>query len=112
MKWKGWRGWDAQERLALCRKDSYTSEGGRKTVGDEEVEEDLASWLQDKVISIYSFPLRTKPTDLASEIIFRSPSLSISRLLSHQPLKLSPSAPLALLLLPPLCVSFSPAMLC
>lgn len=56
MKWKGWRGWDPQERLALCRKDSYTSESGRKTVGDEEVGEDLASWLQNKVISINSFP--------------------------------------------------------
>lgn len=30
-------------------------EGGRKTVGDEEVEEDLASYLH-LVISIYSFP--------------------------------------------------------
>lgn len=56
MKWKGWRGLDPQERLALCRKDSYTSESGRKTVGDEEVGEDLASWLQNKVISINSFP--------------------------------------------------------
>lgn len=43
-----------------------------------------------KVISIYH-SLRTKHSDLAGEIIFRSSSSSFSHLLSHQSLKHSPS---------------------